>query len=615
MFALKASHPRSRPTENRIRSAIASQRYRPRSANGPDETITAEGIGSRSSWDFGKIPLFSPDHSLRAAERSRTAAPLTGALQTKLVVGAANDPLEREADAVADAMMRTPDPPLAVSAAPPQVNRECAECEEEDKQKLQRKAAGEAATRSVSEAPPIVHEALRESGLPLDAATRAFFEPRLGADLAAVRVHTGKLASASAEATNANAYTVGEHIVFRDGSYAPATSTGLRLISHELAHVAQQTGVPETAGGSTGEAAALRRRSGPLVQRDIHLKDAVPNLGSFAFEGKPTGNGLGAHEDVTITFSPDPLSPAADSIDFVQIAKPPASEKPGDWAVDHPDEKLKSDAATTAGSATHLTQQGDTLASVSIQHFGTADRAAEILEANQGRLTWWSAQSGGQPDDRLSRPLPSAIVLTIPKAVRGGFMVDIKPQGVSPRAKRDDSNVSPNYPGQGVMTPMGSMIARVNGFKHADGSMHDAQMTDLPGGGAISGRFEFESAAFAKDIGLYYGAIKWGFNYSFNGITNEYAQLVPKVSDTFNAANVAFNKVYKNKHVVRQGETLNSISVAYYGTTDNARSIYLTNQTVLSTDDPMAPIAGGTLLEVGAGPTIWDRARSGSSEP
>jgi hypothetical protein len=127
---------------------------------------------------------------------------------------------------------------------------------------------------------------------------------------------------------------------------------------------------------------------------------------------------------VTITFSPDPQSPTADSIDFVQIAKSPGVEKPGDWAVHHPDEKLKSAAATTAGSATHLTQQGDTLPSVSLQHFGTADRAAEILEANQGRLVWWSAQSGGQPDDRLSRALPSGIVLTIPKG--GGFMVLVR---------------------------------------------------------------------------------------------------------------------------------------------------------------------------------------------
>ncbi|MEJ7813237.1 MAG: DUF4157 domain-containing protein, partial [Gemmatimonadaceae bacterium] len=37
------------------------------------------------------------------------------------------------------------------------------------------------------------------------------------------------------------AYTVGRHIVFAPGRYAPDTPTGMRLLAHELAHVAQQT--------------------------------------------------------------------------------------------------------------------------------------------------------------------------------------------------------------------------------------------------------------------------------------------------------------------------------------------------------------------------------------
>jgi hypothetical protein len=72
----------------------------------------------------------------QAALRGLPATPLR--LQPKLEIGAINDPLEREADAVADAVMRMPDPAPAVSAAPRQVSRKCAECEEDDK-RLQRK--------------------------------------------------------------------------------------------------------------------------------------------------------------------------------------------------------------------------------------------------------------------------------------------------------------------------------------------------------------------------------------------------------------------------------------------------------------------------------------------
>src|SRR5262249_5356151 len=41
---------------------------------------------------------------------------------------------------------------------------------------------------------------------------------------------------------NALAYTVGRDIVFGGGQYAPNTSSGRRLLAHELVHVAQQAG-------------------------------------------------------------------------------------------------------------------------------------------------------------------------------------------------------------------------------------------------------------------------------------------------------------------------------------------------------------------------------------
>jgi len=57
-----------------------------------------------------------------------------------------------------------------------------------------------------------------------------------------VRVHTGPQAAESARQVNAKAYTVGSHIVFGDGQYAPSSGSGRRLLAHELTHVIQQNG-------------------------------------------------------------------------------------------------------------------------------------------------------------------------------------------------------------------------------------------------------------------------------------------------------------------------------------------------------------------------------------
>ncbi len=176
-------------------------------------------------------------------------------LQKKLAIGAVNDPLEHEADRVADRVMRMPDPaPVGTSAAGTSaagantLQRKCScggsgSCEECKKKKLQRSAS---ATATTGFAPPIVHDVLRSSGQPLDSATRSFFEPRLGMDLSGVRTHTDSRADQSAQAVNALAYTSGRDIAFRAGAYAPSTASGGRLLAHELAHVAQQNGATPT---------------------------------------------------------------------------------------------------------------------------------------------------------------------------------------------------------------------------------------------------------------------------------------------------------------------------------------------------------------------------------
>jgi hypothetical protein len=114
---------------------------------------------------------------------------------------------------------------------------ECAACKA---RRLQRKARAEAAAAGGGTAPPIVHDVLRTAGKPLDAPLRTDMERRLGHDFSQVRVHAGAQAAASAQAVDAQAYTVGRSVVFGSGRYAPGTAEGRDLLAHELAHVVQQ---------------------------------------------------------------------------------------------------------------------------------------------------------------------------------------------------------------------------------------------------------------------------------------------------------------------------------------------------------------------------------------
>lgn len=146
-----------------------------------------------------------------------------GMLQRKLSIGASNDPLELEADRVADQVMRAP-AKSAVSDAPLRIQR----------------YAGQA-TEDAETAPASVDHALAGSGRPLESALRQDMEQRFGQDFSRVRVHTGLDAEQSSRDVSAHAYTVGHKIVFGESQYAPQTNRSRRLLAHELVHVVQQS--------------------------------------------------------------------------------------------------------------------------------------------------------------------------------------------------------------------------------------------------------------------------------------------------------------------------------------------------------------------------------------
>ncbi len=143
-------------------------------------------------------------------------------LQKKLSKGASNDPLEHEADRVADQVLAAP-AHSTISGAPSSIQR------------FTNQSLGGTGT-----APPSVDRVLASSGRPLDPALQQDMGQRFGHDFSQVRVHTGSAAEQSAADVGANAYTVGASIVFGADRYVPGSVQGRKLIAHELVHVVQQ---------------------------------------------------------------------------------------------------------------------------------------------------------------------------------------------------------------------------------------------------------------------------------------------------------------------------------------------------------------------------------------
>ena len=154
---------------------------------------------------------------------------------------------------------------------------ECEECQKKRQGTLQRAAVNHAPTTQV---PSIVHEVLRSPGQPLNAATRAFMEPRFGHDFSDVRVHTDVKAARSAETINALAYTIGRDVIFGEGQYEPGTSHGKRLIAHELTHVMQQ--------GNQQNLQSTALRIGAPNDMFEHQADQVANAISLALPVRPS---------------------------------------------------------------------------------------------------------------------------------------------------------------------------------------------------------------------------------------------------------------------------------------------------------------------------------------
>lgn len=210
------------------------------------EAVSAPAAG------YSSVPMVDVAMSRKAICPCGGGCPACQA-KSRINISQPNDPAEIEADQIADKVMRIPvgdiQPVASHLSAPDIVHRACDVCEDEEAvtEALQRKEGVVAAAPDPppGDPPPSIQQVIRSGGRLLDADTRSFFERRLGYDLSGVRIHTDSAAGQSARAIQATAYTLGHNIVFGEHQFAPSTAAGRRLLTHELAHVAQQRGATD----------------------------------------------------------------------------------------------------------------------------------------------------------------------------------------------------------------------------------------------------------------------------------------------------------------------------------------------------------------------------------
>lgn len=211
------------------------------------ETKHAERAG-RDRWRVAEAPSAGPSlHPVlqlqqQAGNQAVQELLRRNLIQAKLTISNPGDPEEQEADRVADHVMRAhAGSPASAPCSCSEGEESCEECRQKSAA-IQRRANGEGARTGELGAGAAPFSAIlsQGGGQPLDAATRAFFEPRFGHDFSGVRVHTGAAAAESAQSINALAYTLGGHVVFAPGRYNPHSVDGRTLLAHELTHTIQQ---------------------------------------------------------------------------------------------------------------------------------------------------------------------------------------------------------------------------------------------------------------------------------------------------------------------------------------------------------------------------------------
>ncbi|MET0325915.1 MAG: DUF4157 domain-containing protein [Ilumatobacteraceae bacterium] len=214
---------------------------------------------------------------LQATVGNRATLGWLGA-QAKLSVGAADDPLEREADQTARQVVAA----LRAAGRASDGSTDTTDAAAQRAPAVRRSPPRPDVGADGGELDPSTERELtaaRGGGAPLDEPVRRRMEQAFGADFGAVRLHAGPQARDLNERVQASAFTIGTDIFFR--SRPDATSRGgQELLAHELTHVVQQGG---TAHRSLRRRDVIRRKEtsrtpAKLIAAGVDVDSAI---GSF----------------------------------------------------------------------------------------------------------------------------------------------------------------------------------------------------------------------------------------------------------------------------------------------------------------------------------------------
>jgi hypothetical protein len=177
-------------------------------------------------------------------------------IQPQLEIGEVDDEYEKEANDVADKVMRMPEsdqiPKMTTSIENIQmkIDEDPNKMGDSNEGKIQMMVDNPVQIQKMSDGnngglavPQKVEQKINSSngsGQPLPANTQADLGVKMNTDLSNVKVHNDSNSVQMNKEIGAKAFTHGNDIYFNQGQYNPQSSQGKHLLAHELAHTVQQ---------------------------------------------------------------------------------------------------------------------------------------------------------------------------------------------------------------------------------------------------------------------------------------------------------------------------------------------------------------------------------------
>lgn len=206
--------------------------------------------------------------SFEQQQKSNNASSLT--IHPQLEVGGKDDPQEKEANAMADKVMRMSDGDTVRPKMGDEEEGKVRKMGDEEEGKVMKMGDDEekkvmkmgdeedgkvmkmdAGGGGGMAAPANVASGIQSTkggGQNLPQNVQQDLGGKMGADFSDVKVHTDDHANEMSESISAKAFTHGKDIYFRQGNYSPESGDGKKLLAHELTHTMQSGGAIRRAG-------------------------------------------------------------------------------------------------------------------------------------------------------------------------------------------------------------------------------------------------------------------------------------------------------------------------------------------------------------------------------